>query len=39
MGQAGKERLLMTIAKVDFISELNLNSEEKGGMRREGGAQ
>lgn len=31
MWRAGKERLLMTNAKVYFILELNLNSEEEGG--------
>lgn len=35
MGRAGKERLLMTSAKVHFILELNLNSEEKGGRGRD----
>lgn len=29
-GRAGKERLLMTNAKVNFISELNLKSEKGG---------
>lgn len=35
MGRAGKERLLMTNAKVHFILELNLNSEEKRGRGRD----
>lgn len=31
MERAGRERLLMTNAKVYFVLELNLNSEEKEG--------
>lgn len=34
MGRGGKERLLMTNAKVHFILGLNLNSEEKRGRGR-----
>lgn len=38
MERAGKERLLVTNAKVYFVLELNLNSQGKGGSSGDGTA-